>query len=306
MQSRQGQGGFRATMRVLGAACSWAGQGFRCQPEGKGPRRGLWGGGRAWPLSLAARGLAEWAQRTLALGPFRAGSEAQRADVPSPKGECSLGTISTPHRWPVSRRPGHRMELLAAERVGMEARLPRCWPSFLFLGKEGAAPSALGACPKASTPAWLSAPERLGRGEDPQIPGKRDGGGKGGREEVSVLGASPALSPSASCRAVVSRVPGSSEDPRPPAWDILSPPMPGRPLEGGLPLGSPCPTPRQMWDSFPQHHPAGALGHQALWGCSWAGVHSRPGWEGVWAGGQVGEGGNWVSPDVKMLGFGGA
>lgn len=169
-------------MRVLGAVCSWVGQGFRCQPEGKRPRRGLWGGGRAWPLSLAARGLADGAQRTLARDPSGLALK-HRGQMSLPlKGECSLGTISTPPpRWPVSRRPGHRVELLAAERVGMEARLPRCWPSFLFLGKEGAAPSALGACPKASTPAWLSAPERLGRGEDPQIPGKGDGGGKGGR-----------------------------------------------------------------------------------------------------------------------------
>lgn len=70
---------------------------------------------------------------------------------PPPDEESSLGTISTvPPRWLVSRRPGHRVQLLAIERVGMEAWLPDSRPSFLFLGKEGATPSALGACPRAS------------------------------------------------------------------------------------------------------------------------------------------------------------
>ena len=75
------------------------------------------------------------------LRPRRAGPEAQRADVRPGVGGAPGGTISTPPTprppRPVSRRPGRRVELLATERVVMEA--PDTGPSFLFLGKERAA-----------------------------------------------------------------------------------------------------------------------------------------------------------------------
>lgn len=87
------------------------------------------------------------------------------------------------------------------------------------------------------------------------------------------LGASPALSPSASCRVEVSRVPGSSEeDPCLPAWEILSPLMPGRPLEGGLLRGTPAPPQGRWGTAFPSTsqqvpwatRPCGAVGRQVF------------------------------------------
>ena len=100
------------------------------------------------------------------------------------------------------------------------------------------------------------------------------------------------MSPSASCRVEVSRLTGSSEE---------EPCPPGSPWREAS-LGSPLSTPRQVRNGFPQHHPAGAMGHQALWGCRQAGVHPGPCWEAVWVGGQVGEVGSWVS----HVGFGGS
>lgn len=69
--------------------------------------------------SLAALGLGRWAWGKLAPG--------------TPKG------WPPPTTWPVSQRLGHRVELLATERVGMEASLPRCCAFLPLSGKGGAA-----------------------------------------------------------------------------------------------------------------------------------------------------------------------
>lgn len=103
----------------------------------------------------------EWAQQTLALGHLK------RADVLPPTRGPPWGPspLPPPPRWLVSRRPGHRAQLLAIERVGMEAWLPR-FSAFLPLsGKRGGCPTGPGSLPK-GLHARLLAPELLGRGED--------------------------------------------------------------------------------------------------------------------------------------------
>lgn len=133
---RQGQGGPRAQMRVLPAAPG-AGQGLQHQPEGKGPPGASGAVGEPTPYlrphwAWESGPGADWPP-----SPRRAGPEAPRADVRPGEGDAPPVPSPTPPA-PVARRSGHRVELQATERVGVEA--PDTGPSFLFLGKEGAAP----------------------------------------------------------------------------------------------------------------------------------------------------------------------
>lgn len=135
-------------MRVLGAVCSWVGQGFRCQPEGKRPRRGLWGGGRAWPLSLAARGLADWAQRTLARDPSGLALKHRGQMSPPLKGECSLGTISTPPQM-AGVQEARSQGGASGRREGRDGGSAPQMLAFLPLsGKRGGRPISPGSLPK--------------------------------------------------------------------------------------------------------------------------------------------------------------
>lgn len=152
-------------------------------------------------------------------------------------GRCAPWGPSPPPRWPVSGRPGHRVELLVTERVGMEAWLPRCWAFLPLSGKRGSRPIGPGSLPK-GLHAWILHLSRWAG------------------EEVPVQGANSGLSPSASCRVEVSRLTGSSE---------AEPCPPGRSLEGGLP-GEPPAHPKASEEQLSPAPPSRCPGSPGLVG----------------------------------------
>lgn len=243
------------------------GQGLQCQPEGRGPLVGSWRSGSTWTPPWP-----HWAWEGGHGGNWPLGP--QRAGLHPPPGPSPGGWVTGWSFWP-QRGWGWRL------------RSPDAAPSFLFLEKEG--PPCRPWEPAQRPPrdhAWLPAPEWpwgwAGQGlpapqGEPQMPGEQ----KWGRGGVSARWAAlqPAVSPQGGGErpSPQSRVMGALE--KIPVYLpgncrlLLC--LPGLWREARGQTGSSC----------------------GLWGCGLAGVGFRYGWEGAWAGSQVGEGAQGVSPN---------